>query len=101
MILPRIEHALNEFHCRPTKWQLFRRSGAQNGDSIAILQAYSLDFDLIMDEPLCQAFAPQGFKAPVASSPQSPSISPGESSKLRHRIRRIAPFHHLLYFRAV
>jgi hypothetical protein len=42
MILPHIEHTLNEFHYRPTKWQLFRRSGAQNGDSIAILQAKKL-----------------------------------------------------------
>ncbi len=66
MILPHLEHALNEFHQRPTKWQLLRRSGAQNGDSIAILQARSLGFDLIMDEPLCQAFAPQGFEAPCS-----------------------------------
>jgi len=58
MILPRIEHSLNEFHCRPTKWQLFRRSEAQNGDSTAILQALSLGFDLIMDKLISQVSAP-------------------------------------------
>ena len=58
MILPSIEHTLDEFHCRPTKWQLFRRYGAQNGDSIAILQGASLGFDLIMHEPLHRAFIP-------------------------------------------
>jgi hypothetical protein len=67
MILPRIEHALNEFHCRPTNWQLFRRSGAQNGDSIAILQACSLGFDLIMAEPASQASAPQGPQSPCSA----------------------------------
>ena len=49
MIRPRIEHALNEFHYRPTKWQLFRRSGAQNGDSTAILQARAAGADAIIE----------------------------------------------------
>jgi hypothetical protein len=43
VVLPRIEHTQNEFHCRPKKWQLFRRSGAQNGGSIAILQDSQLE----------------------------------------------------------
>src|SRR4051812_32557726 len=91
MILPRIEHALNEFHYRPTNGGCSAVLGRRMATLSPFCKIYSLSFNLIVDKPV-PGLCPMGPQSPCSALSHSPRIAhQGSPSERRHRIRRSPP----------